>query len=394
MIDKKLKILYINAMGPTERNPQGGIFVTHRIKALTELGVQVIPVSFGLEYSRLVNKILTLKNISLIGRYISKQSGVNYEVITAKINIIDMVLQKIIPDIFQNKIFKALERKFNQEKEIDLIHVHWFWPAALGVEKYSEKYNIPYVITCHGSEINITMENCQIRDTMIDVLEKAVKVEFISYALLNKARQLGYSGKNAVVIYNGIDTNTFTTAHTDNNKKTVGFVGNLIPVKGADRLPYIFNEIYERVKGNIEFVVVGQGDLFERLQKETCTLPVRFTGQLGSEDLAREYSFMDILVVPSRSEGYSCAIKEAQACGVTPIGNNVGGIKEAIGGFGILIDAESEQELIEQFAIEAVKCLNKKTSFDTEQMIRQARKCSWDCRQKESLDLYKTIIHS
>lgn len=61
MIDKKLKILYINAMGPTERNPQGGIFVTHRIKALTELGVQVIPVSFGLEYSRLVNKILNIK---------------------------------------------------------------------------------------------------------------------------------------------------------------------------------------------------------------------------------------------------------------------------------------------------------------------------------------------
>lgn len=392
MIDKKLKILYINAMGPTERNPQGGIFVTHRIKALTELGVQVIPVSFGLDYSRLVNKILTLKNISLPSKYISKQSGVNYEVITAKINIIDMIFQKIIPDIFQNKIFNALEKKFNQKKAIDLIHVHWFWPVALGVKKYSEKYNIPYVITCHGSEINITMENCHLRDTMIDVLENAAKVEFISCALLNKARQLGYSGKNAVVIYNGIDTNTFTITHAGNNKQTVGFVGNLIPVKGADRLPYIFDKIYKRFKGDIEFVVVGQGDLFEKLQKEMCTLPVRFTGQLGPEDLARVYSFMDILVVPSRSEGYSCAIKEAQACGVTPIGNNVGGIKEAIGKYGVLIDADSEEQIIEQFANETVKCLNKTVSFDTEQMIRQARKCSWNCRQQESLDLYTSII--
>ena len=52
MKEKSMKILYLNAMGPTENFEQGGIFVTQRIKALMQLDVQVIPVSSGDVYKR------------------------------------------------------------------------------------------------------------------------------------------------------------------------------------------------------------------------------------------------------------------------------------------------------------------------------------------------------
>lgn len=392
MKEKGMKILYLNAMGPTENFEQGGIFVTQRIKTLMRLDVQVIPVSSGIEYSYLVKKILALKNIPTAGKLLKEQAGVCYKVITTKLNLIDMFGQKINPFIHQNKIFKAIEKGLKNEKDIDLIHLHWFWPIGLGVKKYSAKYDIPYVITCHGSEINVTMQNPRLRTATVDILENAKKVEFVSLALLNRAKSFGYSGKNAEVVYNGIDTSIFNVQHIEQKAKVVGFVGNLIPIKGVDRLPEIFGKIKQKYTGNVTFTVVGKGSMEDELKHSTEELSIKFTGQLTQAELAAEYAKMNVLVVPSREEGYSCAIKEAQACGVIPVGNNVGGIKEAISDFGMLITADSEEKLIEQFADAVVKCLTGAISFDISEMVRKAREESWECKQKESVNLYKTIV--
>ena len=57
-----------------------------------------------------------------------------------------------------------------------------------------------------------------------------------------------------------------------------------------------------------------------------------------------------------------------------------------------LITADSEEKLIEQFADAVVKCLTGAVSFDISEMVRKAREESWECKQKESLNLYKTIV--
>ena len=46
---------------------------------------------------------------------------------------------------------------------------------------------------------------------------------------------------------------------------------------------------------------------------------------------------IDVLVVPSRQEGFGTVILEARACGARVVGTNVGGITEAVEDQGIVV---------------------------------------------------------
>lgn len=58
---------------------------------------------------------------------------------------------------------------------------------------------------------------------------------------------------------------------------------------------------------------------------------VRWTGPLGSADLAARYASADLLVLPSRAEPYGMVVTEALARGVPVLGTTVDGVPEALG---------------------------------------------------------------
>ncbi len=167
-------------------------------------------------------------------------------------------------------------------------------------------------------------------------------------------------------------------------------MGNLLPVKGADRLPKIFHRIYEKYPG-AEFRVIGDGSLRSELEQKMQGLPVVFTGQISQERLAEEYAKSALLIVPSRNEGYSCAIKEAQSCGVIPVGCNVGGILEAMDGYGTAVIG-TEKEIAEKLADIAVEYLEGKRQIDRRKMAEHAVKNTWEHMQELSVELYHKIL--
>lgn len=390
-----MKVLYINAMGPTQKAPLGGIFVSQRILALKKLGVDVIPVNAAILYSAITKALLKLKKIQDNGKLLNSQLSIQYTTALADMSLLDTWKARTDPDAYKKVLKRDIYDKLEHLADVDLIHVHWCWPIGLIIPELAKEKGIPYILTFHGSDINIQLQSPVIRPALLKIMEKASSVEFISNALLKKAIESGYSGKNAVVIYNGIDTEIFCEKKKKKNekrKKCVGFVGNLIPVKGADRLPDIFSNIKEKYEGEIKFIVVGQGNLKQKIKEQMTDLPVVFTGQLSPDELSNVYKEMDILIVPSRSEGYSCVIKEAQACGVIPIGSDVGGIREAIAEYGSVVSSKNEKELIDFLSQRAVDYLEDKKSVDINQMISDARKCSWIERQKKSLENYERIL--
>ena len=390
-----MRVFYINAMGPKEKAPQRGIFVTQRIKALEELNVAVDPIACDIEYSRLTKWILKkVANFPDYGEPLNDQMGVHYSVVKVRYNFLQVCISKINPQIFSKKVYMSLKRTLADVQKGDIIHLHWIWPAGLGVMAYAKEKKIPLVITCHGSEINYSLKDRFLKKTILEILESAERVEFISEALRRNAIEAGYSGKNSCVVYNGIDTGVFSNSIKEekNEIPVVGFVGNLIPVKGADRLPEIFRKVYLKTEKKVRFIVVGQGTLRESLQKEMEELPVCFTGVLSPEKLADEYHKMDVLVVPSRNEGYSCVVKEAQGCGVIPVGNNVGGIKEAIGKYGQLVNAATEEGIAEEFSDCIVDIIEGKVKINKKSMEEDAAACSWQKKQKESIEIYNKIL--
>ncbi len=77
---------------------------------------------------------------------------------------------------------------------------------------------------------------------------------------------------------------------------------------------------------------------------------VKFLGCLDRTDLWTEMAHADLFVMPSRSlvnvaENFGTAFIEAQMFGVPCIGTDVGGIKEAIGEGGIVLENQDAEEL-------------------------------------------------
>src|SRR5258707_10870812 len=112
----------------------------------------------------------------------------------------------------------------------------------------------------------------------------------------------------------------------------VGFAGRLIPEKGAD----VFLRAASLVAGVVpeaRFVVIGDGRLRGELEALAGDLGllgerVRFLGFRG--DAADLIAGLDILAVPSGSEGTALVVGEAMAAGVPVVASRVGGLPDQV----------------------------------------------------------------
>ena len=129
----------------------------------------------------------------------------------------------------------------------------------------------------------------------------------------------------------------------------IGFVGTLVWHKGA----HVLLEAAARLpRDRFEVLVFGDlatfPDYAASLRQRAEGLPVRFLGGFASEDAARVYAQLDVLVVPSLwPENSPLVIHEAFQAGLPVVGARVGGIPELLEGgrAGLLYDATSAAAL-------------------------------------------------
>ncbi|MGB4435076.1 MAG: glycosyltransferase family 4 protein [Defluviitoga tunisiensis] len=393
-----MRVLFITNLFPISQNPTSGVFITNRLKALRNLEVDFD--AYGLisqdsSTVKLARKVLGKKGIS-VNEAFYEVNGIKYKFAFFNRNIYDVFSDKILK---RNKVYfyseNAANQIFNNSKEFDIIHAHGMYnlPAGLVAKLVSEKLKVPYVITCHGSDINLAMPNN--KELYNNVLEQAGKVIFVSNALLNKAKSLGYSGKNAVVIPNGMEPETFKPLDKEKikrelglSKKVVGFVGNLVFIKRADKFP----EIFENISSNkdVEFIVVGDGELRENIEKECQkrNLNVKFVGRVSQDKVPYYMNAMDVMILPSRNEGFGAVVIEAQACGVPVVGSSNGGIPEAIGDGGITV--EEGEDFEKRFAEAVVELL--KNPIERDYLRERALGFSWENIVKQEVAVYEEVL--
>ncbi len=396
-----MMVLILTNLFPTKDNPNSGIFITKRLKEHEKLGVDFTAVSLAFrDKGRLLSLLRSLlRKPSEVP--LKELEGVSFKPVFVERGLFDVAVQKLWT------MKKALENFTDRSEKIPrefpkhtVIHAHGMYlpaPAGVVARKVSEIWNVPYVVTLHGSDVNLNMARRDVRDIYLETLENAARCIFVSRALLEKAKSFGYSGQNATVIPNGYDPDVFKPMDKNTVRKElgiykenthyVGFVGNLIPIKRADKLPEIFDKIAKELP-NTRFLIVGDGALRDKILKEMKGLDVVFAGRVPQVEVAKYMNAMDVMVLPSRNEGWPCVVLEAQACGTCVIGSSNGGIPEAIGFPEYVIEEGDQFE--ERFAKRVIEVL--KEGYDVNRLLERAKGFTWKEIVRREIDVYLKVI--
>lgn len=273
------------------------------------------------------------KSVERPNKYIV--DGIEYNIIWLKNTLLDFVLMHKLnrPPIVAYSDFRHYVNQFGK---YDLIISH---SCAEYAHIINTETGVPYIATWHGSDIHTLgfLSPSYTAETKSSI-EGAVHNFFVSNDLLCKSDKICNEASKSVS-YNGKDFSfvQFDSAKRNQlkselcpDKDVVIFVGNIIEVKNVKALPGIFRHIHEK-HPNVEFWIVGKGNLQAELESNTRDLPMKFWGNVEHSRIPDLLNVASVLVLPSLNEGLPLTTVEALGCGCNVVGSRVGGIAEAIG---------------------------------------------------------------
>ena len=170
---------------------------------------------------------------------------------------------------------------------------------------------------------------------------------------------------------------------------TLGVVSRLEHIKGMDLVVPAFAEVRKRFP-DVQLLVVGDGSLRGSMEQQAqelgCADAVTWAGRQSQESLPQYYGEMDIVLMPSRSEGFGLTAIEAMACGCVVVASDVGGLPEVVcdGVCGLLHRSEDVWDMAE-------KICSLIASFE---LYRSLQKNALQHVQKFSFMRYAELIHN
>ncbi|MFI3267762.1 MAG: glycosyltransferase family 4 protein [Rikenellaceae bacterium] len=131
---------------------------------------------------------------------------------------------------------------------------------------------------------------------------------------------------------------------------TLGVVSRLERIKGMDLVIPAFEKVNKQYP-ETRLLIVGDGSLREMMHKQAIELGVEdsidWLGRQGQDTIEKCYDKVDILLMPSRSEGFGLTAIEGMARGAVLVAANVGGLPEVVADreVGLLHDPENVEDI-------------------------------------------------
>ncbi len=242
----------------------------------------------------------------------------------------------------------------------NIIHVHHAFPFSWAARFIKSTYQIPYIITVHGSELPTAQKDKRYLALTMDALRRARRI--IPNSFYTKEwtfKVFGDDYRRLVrVIPGGVDIHKFKKVATDDideqfnikGEKVVVFAGKLTVYKGVKYLV----RAAKRIRGKV--LILGDGPErknLEKIVKDERITNVKFIGHLGSDTdfLIKFYSRADVFVAPSVwDEPLGLVILEAMACETPVVVTRKGGIPLAVkdGQNGFFIRPRNSQDMAEK----------------------------------------------
>ena len=288
----------------------------------------------GLDRERYAVYVCCLKEIGELGRELS----------LAGASIFSLRLKRL----FGLKALVAVFRlaRWLRIRQIDIVHTFLFAGRVFGTSA-AGLARVPAIVAGIRGEAVMW-------DKLRQRMAGAFAARFVNLFLPNSQylkkilmEKEGIGEERIRVVRNGVDLERFSPGVSPGvvrselgaglDGKVIGCVANLLPVKGVDTFLEAAG-IVARHRDGVSFLVVGaerpsvDGDFKEKLEL-ICRDPVlrgrvKFLGE--RKDMPRIYDAMDILVLPSRSEGMSNVLLEAMAMSLPVIASDIEPNREVV----------------------------------------------------------------
>jgi glycosyltransferase involved in cell wall biosynthesis len=216
----------------------------------------------------------------------------------------------------------------------DLIHAHWWFPAGW----FARRTHLPYLITCHGSDVRLLERGGLIRRYGRPVFEQASAVTTVSQFLAGDLERLLPALPAGIAVTPmpvNVDDFLAGASATKVSPPRILYAGNLVPSKGVDLLLQAGAELARKgVRFRIR--ILGQGPEEGGLRALAGQLDIdsliEWSPFVSQARMPAEYGASTITVLPTRgqAEGLGLTLVEALLAGSAVVGTPAGGIPEVV----------------------------------------------------------------
>ena len=211
----------------------------------------------------------------------------------------------------------------------------------------------------------------------------------VSESVAHYARR---AGARTEVVLNGIAEPELTpeprsALGLDAGELVVGGIGRIDDQKGWDVLCRAAS-LVRRELPNVAFVVVGGGPALEQFRQDRDCTDVRFIGY--REQAAALVRAFDVLVLPSRYEGFGLAALEAMYAGVPVVASDVGGLPEVVADCGSLVPPE-RPDLLASAIIDLVRDPAVRADYGARAAVRARTTFTAERMAAETARVYESV---
>lgn len=234
-------------------------------------------------------------------------------------------------------LYKGLRRVVKQLQP-DVVHVQYMAPGAipililklLGVKQILATSHTMADIYPDLRLVHFIQKHCVRAFTCIT--RRAEDSFFGNSRLYTPSLQL--HKRNHFTIYNSLPS--YIAIRSDKRQHTlpitIGVVSRLERIKGMDMVIPALAKVRQQFP-DVKLLIVGDGSLRNEMQEQASELQINdieWAGRQPQHALQDLYDRIDILLMPSRSEGFGLTAIEAMARGCCVVAANTGGLPEVV----------------------------------------------------------------
>lgn len=328
-------LLIVSEFYPNENHPHAGLFVQQQLSYLPGEWQKTVLVP-EIRY-------LPLPRYRELRR-MQAQTGMRREGDVTVFRFPLMTVPKLDAAVTPAQFLRQARRAIAQSgQSFDLIHAHWAYRSGYVASKLAASLNLPFVLTLHGSDLNLWLHERGKKQKSLRALHAADALIVLSERMRVLLDPYGLPEDKIFVVPQGLDLEKFAPRDSEvilQKRASVRAefvficVANFYPGKGHA----ILLQALSRLPAEVGLILLGDGPLrpvWERTAAdEVAAGRVHFAGQVRHDEIPDWLNAADALVLPSLREGLPTVILEALACGLPVVATDVGGVRDVIDGNG------------------------------------------------------------